>query len=84
MSDKDDDGWVELDDDVPDLTTEDGRDAWISVLLDQDDWVNAQVIHDGENLVVRFRWDDGREEIFDCEIRRQMEVVRKAADGESN
>lgn len=84
MSDKDDDGWVELDEDVPDLTTEDGRDAWISVLLNQDDWVNAQVIHDGDNLVVRFKWDDGREEIFDCEIRRQMEVVRKAAEGESN
>jgi hypothetical protein len=85
MSDRDDDGWTELDDDeAPDMKTEEGRDTWIEFIMDQDEWVQAQVIHDGDNLIARFKWDDGREEIFDCEIRRNMEIVRKSGPEGSN
>lgn len=76
-------GWEDLDEDAPDLSTEEGRDEWIDIICQQDDWAECQIVHDGENMVARMRWDDGREEIFDLKIRRSMEIVR-VQDGESN
>jgi hypothetical protein len=76
-------GWYDPDDETPDLATEEGRDEWIDIMLQQDDWAQCQVIHDGENMIARFRWDDGREEIFDMQIRRLIEIVRPVGE-ESN
>ena len=76
-------GWYDLEEEAPSLETEEGRDEWIDIILEQDDWAECQVIHDGDNMVARFRWKDGREEVFDMQIRRSMEIV-KMAGGESN
>lgn len=72
---------------VPSMDTEEGRDAALEFLLDQnepEDWVAAQVLQEDNDMVIRFRWADGREEVFDVLVRRSMEVVRKAAPGEEN
>lgn len=76
-------GWHDLEEEAPGFETEEDRDKWIDILLDQDDWAQCQIIHDGKHMVARFRWDDGREEIFDLVIQRSMEIVRPAG-GESN
>lgn len=77
-------GWYDLEEgDAPSLETEEGRDEWIDILLDQDDWAQCQVIHDGTNMVARFRWSDGREEVFDLKVNRSMEIVR-VSEGGSN
>ncbi len=72
---------------LPPMDTEEGRDKWIEILLAQDeeeDWAEVQVVQEGKNMVARFRWDDGREEVYDLQIRRSMEVVRRAPPGEQN
>lgn len=69
------------------LASEELRDTWIDFLLSQnerEDWVEAQVLRDGDNMVVRTRWADGREEVYDLIVRRSMEVVRPAGDEGSN
>lgn len=79
--------WEDLDDDDPTLDDEEGREAWISYLLEQNeekDWVQCQVIHDGSNMVARFRWADGTEEIFDAQLRRVIKVVQPAGSEGSN
>lgn len=82
-------GWEELESesDEPSLDTEEGRDSWIDFMLTQNDdgdWVSCQAVHDGENMVARFKWSDGREEVFDMQVRRSMEVVRPAGEEGSN
>lgn len=84
MSDDNDDGWIDLEDGEPDLAEEDGRDAWINAMLESDEWVSAQVVHDGKNMVARFRWNDGSEEVFDLVIRRKMALVRSTSPEGSN
>ncbi len=90
MSDEDDVDWDD-DDEAPPLDTEEGRDAWIEFLAQQDGtdedtgWMQRQamVVRDDENMIVRFKYDDGREEIFDLVIRRKLEIL-KVGSGESN
>lgn len=76
------DNWDGDDDDAIEyatLATEEERDVWIDFLLNSnepDDWAQAQTIQDQSgNMVARFRWADGREEVFDLVVRRSMEVV---------
>ncbi len=71
-------------DEDPPMDTEEGRDAWIEFLIEQDGtdeelgWMKreAMVVQDGDDMVIRFRYDDGREEIFDGIVRRSMEIVK--------
>jgi len=84
MSISDDDaGWSEIDEgDLPDLISEEGRDAWAEILLAQDDetlaknesnWVKALTVADENgNMVARFVYPDGNEEVFDLIIRRTI------------
>ncbi len=73
--------WEDVgDDDAPSLDTEEGRDSWIEFLLSQDgtddeQWAKAMVVREDDDMVIRFQWDDGREEIYDVVVRRSMEVV---------
>lgn len=78
-------GWQELDeDDLPDLTTEEGRDKWVEILTGQDDetlaqndsgWCKALTVADEHgNMVVRFVYPDGDEEIFDVVVRRAIKI----------
>ncbi len=78
--DDDEDGDGEL----PSFTTEEGQEQWVDILLANDEWVSAQVAHDGKNMVARYRWDDGSEEIHFLQIIRSVEIVRKASPGEEN
>lgn len=76
----DDAEWDAMIDESPPLSTEEGRNAWIEFLLDQDadgegEWAQAMVVQENNDMVVRFRWPDGREEIFDLVVRRSMNVV---------
>lgn len=70
------------------LDTEEERDVWIDFLLnsnEDDDWCKAQTIQDQDgNMVIRFRWADGREEVFDVKVRRSMEVVVPSGEEGSN
>jgi hypothetical protein len=88
MSDNWDDD-EDTDDEAPSLKTEEGRDAWIEFLLSEkeegeDEWAQAQVVREDDDMVARFRWPDGREEVYDMQIRRSMEVVRPAGAEGSN
>lgn len=78
--------WVEMGgDEFPDLDTEEGRDSWMEILMAQDDdtliangtgWTRALVVADEQgNMVVRFVYPDGREELFDLQVRRSVDVV---------
>lgn len=64
--------------DYPPLDSEEGRDKWAEILLQQDpadphvDWADAVSINDGTNMVVRFRYRDGTEEVYDLQVRRQV------------
>jgi hypothetical protein len=88
VSSWDDDIDVSEDGEVgPSLDTEAGQDAWIEFLLTQnedDDWAKVQVVQEGDNMIARCRWSDGREEIYVLEVKRSFEVVRKAPPGEEN
>ena len=77
--------WQELDeDDLPELTTEEGRDKWVEILMGQDDetlaqngsgWCKALTVADENgNMVVRFVYPDGEEEVFDLVVRRSIDV----------
>lgn len=91
MSDENDNddswGWVDVsEEDAPSLETEEGREFWTDFLLEEhaeDDWCKAQVVHDGNRMLVRFRWPDGSEELFDLVIEKSMQVVRPQG-GEGN
>lgn len=86
-------GWQEIDEeDLPDLMTEENRDRWVEILMAQDDetlaknnsgWCKAlTVADDNGNMVARFIYPDGSEEVFDLEIRRSIEVSSET--GERN
>lgn len=90
--DVDDDGWISMETDMPDLETEEGRDSWVEILAAQDDeslqesdmsWIKCLNVEDGKTMIVRMVYADGSEEIFDTIIRRKISVV-KQGDGESN
>lgn len=68
----------------PDLDMEHGRDEQIGHFLNSDEWCEAMVAHDGENLIIRFRAPDGTEEIFDAKIRRSIEYVLDSQKKEVN
>lgn len=74
--------------DMPELDTEEGRDAWIEFLTDveadDDEWSKAIVVLNGEDMVMRIRYPDGNEELFDLKVRRSMEIVIKAPGGATN
>jgi hypothetical protein len=91
ISNPDDDGWITIGDDeegFPPLETEEGRDAWSEILLAQDidddgSWTKSLVVTDGENMIVRFHYPDGTEEVYDLLVRRSIVVVNQN-EGESN
>ncbi len=67
------------------LETEDDRDVWIDFILDSDEWIQAQVIYDDDgNMVLRCRWPDGNEIVFDAMVRRKFEVVIPEPEGKKN
>ena len=78
-------GWRDVDDEMPDLDTEEGRDAWVEILMSQDDeslaqngtsWCRSLTVADDQgNMVVRFVYPDGREEVFDLIVRRAIDVA---------
>lgn len=77
-------GWQEDGDDLPDLTTEEGRDSWAQTLMEQDDeslakqdsgWCRSLVVADEHgNMVMRIVYPDGAEEVFDLIVRRSIAV----------
>lgn len=75
---------------LPTMDTEAGRDAALEFLTTYGDldtegeYCRAAVIQEDNAMVVRFRYPDGREELFDLRVMRQMEIVRRTPDGESN
>lgn len=81
-------GWTELGDDVPGLDNEDDREKWANFLKLQDvddEWATAIIAHDENgNMVARFRYSDGTEEIFDLLIRRQFGAVIPIPAAETN
>lgn len=87
MSDFDWDGGSDEEDEEVHLDTEEGRDAAIEWLLEQnepDDWAQVQTLQEGDNIVARFRWADGSEEVYDMKIVRSMQIIRRGPAGESN
>lgn len=84
MSDTDDD-WPDEYIEVPPMDTQEGRDAAIELLM-QDGELPCQcsVIQTDQDMVMRVRYPDGSEEVFDLVVRREMEVVRKSPEGEPN
>lgn len=81
----DETGWRELSEDEPsDLTTEEGRDEWVEILMSQTDetlaqnnsgWCKALTVADKHgNMIARFIYPDGSEEVFDLTVRRSIEV----------
>lgn len=76
---------VDLPEDLPPMDTEDGRDEWMDILIEEDEWTcDAMVVRDDDNLVMRIRWPDGSEELYDCIVRRSAEIVDCAPEGEKN
>lgn len=79
------------DEDLPPLDTQEGRDQWVEIMLEQDSdeldadggWVKALVVRDDDNMMVRFRYADNTEEVFDLVIRRAI-VTINTNEGESN
>ena len=82
------DGWDDyldqlIDDEaeMPELDTEEGRDRWAEILMEQDPpgsdvaWIHFLPITDGENMVARIKFEDGSEEIVDLIIRRSIAVT---------
>ena len=89
MSDDDESGWELIDtEDIP-LDTEEGRDTWIEILMHQDEeslernetgWVKSLMVVNGNDMIVRFVYDDGTEEVYDLQVRRRIAVVRGASE----
>jgi hypothetical protein len=85
------DDWGVPDDDedevleLPALDTEAGRDGWVELLAQQDEesitanggWIHMIIVTDEkpENGVMRVRYADGTEDIFDIQIRRKIGLV---------
>lgn len=74
---------------MPGLETEEGRDAWINALVSSDgdddgEWSKAIVCQIENDMVMRIRYPNGDEEVFDLIVRRSMQVVRKAEAGSEN
>lgn len=78
-------GWHGPDaDDFPGLETEKNRDSWVEILMAQEDdamtqdsigWCKALIVADDKgNMVVRFVYPDGEQEVFDLVVRRSIEV----------
>lgn len=76
-------GWVDVDD-LPDMATEEGRDEWIEILMAEDDesiqekggWCKAIMVCDDDgNMVARFIYANGEEDVFDLQVRRSIEVA---------
>ena len=71
---------MEDDVELPELLTEEGRDQWIEILMaedptDTDAWCKAVIVADDQgNMVARFVYADGKEEVFDLQVRRNIEV----------
>lgn len=70
--------------DLPGLDTEEERDEWVEILMAQDEetiaanggWCKALTVADEQgNMVARFVYPDGREEVFDLLIRRSIDVA---------
>lgn len=81
-----DDGvMTEIDsDDLPGLESEEDRDEWVEILMSQDEetvaanggWCKALTVADeAGNMVARFVYPDGREEVLDLVIRRSIDVA---------
>lgn len=85
MSDDSDDDLIAIDpEDLPPLDTAEGRMDWAGILLQQDErtvernglgWIKALVVAEGSDMVARFIYDDGTEEVYDLEIRRKLAAV---------
>lgn len=71
--------------DVPGLETEEKRELWGEILAKQDDhtlemnemaWARALAVRDDDgNMVCRFVYEDGSEEIFDLLVRATLVAV---------
>jgi len=70
--------------DIPPLDSEEGRDEALKYLTDNDLACECSVIQEGPDMVLRIRYPDGNEELFDVIVRRSMEIVRRSPDGVSN
>ncbi len=91
--DEPEDGDLVVLDEIPELSTEEGREAWAEILLQQDDetmeangmeWAKTLGVMDDEgNMVIRFIYSDGREEVIDVEVRRKLAEV-SLPEGERN
>lgn len=70
--------------DEPSLDDEEGRDAWITILAQQDDetlkkngmaWIKALIaVDDDNNMVARFIYEDGQEQYYDLKVRRVISI----------
>lgn len=70
---------------MPSLKTEEGRDEWIDQLVEYDEWdCDAVVARDGDDMILKLRYPDGSQVIMDCLVRRELDIVDKAPDGEEN
>lgn len=71
--------------DLPGLDTEEGRDEVIEYLMSSDDLPSqCSVILEGANMVMRVRYPDGNEELFDLIVRRSKEIPAGRDPSEAN
>lgn len=64
-----------LPDDFPDLETEESRNEGFGLLVSEDDLpCSCSVIQVGENMVLRVRYPDNSEELFDVLVRRKAAI----------
>jgi hypothetical protein len=70
--------------DLPGLDSEEERDEWVEILMAQDEetiaanggWCKALTVADEQgNMVARFVYPDGREEVLDLVVRRSIDVA---------
>jgi len=60
------------------MDDEEGRKFWTDFVLEADEWCQAIMVRDDRgNMIVRFRYEDGNEELFDVSIRKMMPIVVK-------